>query len=133
MKRISGWTTNFRKKGVLIILAINCIIAIVWLCMPTIVFKDFFAFIAVTIILTYSWIINFRKLQVVYLGGDYIVKNKKKIYFKNIIEISRTDYICYRVEYAENKDIHSFIFLPNTLPFVEPYYIRKIKNYNSKK
>ncbi len=131
-KRISR--TTFGKKMIPIFLVISY--TTIFIC---IVFLDFplmkvLPLICISLIFSLGWLLTMRKLKTVYLGDNYIVVDEKKLNFEKIVSIKRFNFnTYYSVEYLENNDIKSFVFSPNTpifLPFLEPYYVKKIKEYN---
>ena len=65
-----------------------------------------------TLIFTFAWLFEFRKLSEVYIEEKYLIIDDKKISFKDVISIERRNWPTYKVKYNSGELIKYFLFLP---------------------
>jgi hypothetical protein len=137
MKRISSRITFFHRKILPIILGIGFLILVIGYLTSSIKLELSIAMFFALLIFLYGWLSKFRKLKDVFLGKDFIIVNGNKINFEKIISIKRVNLGAhFNVEYFENNDIKTFIYLPNfiiSVLFLPPSYIKRIAEYNKRK
>ena len=134
MKRISSRITFFNRKILPIILGIGFLTLIIGFLTLSIKIELSIALFFVLLIFLYGWLSKFRNFKDVFLGNDYIIVNGNKINFEKIISIKRVNLSAhFNVEYFENNDIKTFIYLPNfiiVILYLQPGYIKRIAEYN---
>lgn len=132
MKKISSFTTIFKKKIIPYIVILNIIICFICIFMLNYMVESLFVIIFPTIILSLGWLLLFRKLKVVYLGKNYLKVDNTIILFKDIQSIEKLTYLRYQIHYITEKGVRSFDLNVDAMPFVTPKFIKEIEK-NSKK
>ena len=83
--------------------------------------------IGATIIFIYAWVTSFRKLEIVYLGNQYLEVNGEKILFENITSVEKISIFRYKVTYQIQDIVKSFIFMVDVFPLGTPDYIKEMR------
>jgi len=129
IKKISSVTTPFRKNILPVILIVNVLVLVILINYFNYAFKDLTILFFVTIIFAFAWFTSFRKLQVVYLGNNFLKVKEEKILFKDILAIDRKSSFTYKVTYQFDDEVNSFIFMVDCLPFLVPSFVKEIKEH----
>lgn len=116
MKKISSKTTYFRKKVVPIILLINALVLLFGFTIFNLTFKNLAFIFFPTLIFLFAWIFNFRKLEEVYLGDEYLKIKSKKVSFENIISINKISSFRYELTYRIDNTVKSIIYMVDSFP-----------------
>lgn len=125
--------TYFLKKIVPLIILLNVIIVFVLLNFFYFSFKELSLLVYSSIIFSIAWLDSFRKLQQVYIGENFLIVEKKRLEFSNIINIERKSLTkLYKVTYQDYELIKTFIFRPNFIIFFEPDSFKVLREFIKK-
>ena len=89
-----------------------------------------------TLIFSFAWIFNFRKLEEIYLGNKYLVINNEKILFESIISINKKSSFRYELNYRIDKTLKSIVFMVDSFPNYPsstPDFLNEIEVFLKKK
>lgn len=136
MKKISSKTTYFRKKIIPIILLINILILVFGFTIFDLTLKKLSLIFFPTLIFSFAWIFNFRKLEEIYLGNKYLVINNEKLLFESIISINKKSSFRYELNYRIDKTLKSIVFMVDSFPNYPsstPDFLNEIEVFLKKK
>ena len=125
MRRVSSFSTNFKRRILPYIILVNMMISTVCMLVFNYDIESLFALIFPTLILSAGWLLLFRQLKIVYVGNDHFKVDHSIIYFKDLQTIVKLTFLRYRIYYLTEAGIKSFDL--NIDPFLTPKIIEKIK------
>jgi len=127
MIRVSSLSTNFRRKILPIASLFTLIIGIGYRFFfnPDFGLLDMLIFISFFSIIIY--IILYRTIRNVYFEEDFLLADKNKVYFKQIISLEKINFTRYKIYYKVDDTVKSFIFLIDSIPFIRSEILNKIE------